>query len=167
MHKMTQQNLENAYAGESQAHMRYLIFSDVAEKEGKSNLARLFKAISYAEQVHATSHYRELGNIQNSAKNLEMAINGENFEVEEMYPVYENTAAFQKEKGAERSAHFAWEAEKIHAQMYTSAKNEADKGKDMEIGKLYVCPVCGFTVQGSAPDQCPECHTKKELFKIF
>ena len=56
MRKMTQRSLEDAYAGESQAHMRYLIFAGVAEKEGKANLARLFQAIAYAEQVHATNH---------------------------------------------------------------------------------------------------------------
>ena len=73
-HKMTQENLENAYAGESQAHMRYLIFSQVAEREGKPNIARLFKAIAYAEEVHATNHYRVLGNINDTVKNLDMAM---------------------------------------------------------------------------------------------
>jgi len=167
MRKMTQQNLENAYAGESQAHMRYLIFADVAEKEGKLNLARLFRAIAHAEQIHATNHYRELENINDSVKNLDLAITGENFEVEEMYPVYNNTASFQDEKGAVRSTHYAWETEKVHEKMYREAKDAAKKGKDIEIGKVFICPVCGYTIEGELPNYCPVCNTKKELFKTF
>lgn len=60
MRKMTKENLRNAFAGESQAHMRYLIFAEKAEEEGFKNLARLFRAIVYAEQVHATNHYNVL-----------------------------------------------------------------------------------------------------------
>ena len=70
MHAMTKEFLETAFAGESQAHMRYLIFAENAEKDGQSNLARLFRAIAYAEQVHATNHYRELGNIKDTEGNL-------------------------------------------------------------------------------------------------
>ncbi len=167
MRKMTQRNLEDAYAGESQAHMRYLIFAGVAEKEGKANLARLFRAIAYAEQIHATNHYRELGNINDSVKNLDMAIAGENFEVTEMYPVYNNTASFQDEKGAVRTTHYAWETEKIHEKMYVKAKEAAEKGKDITVEKIFICPVCGYTIEGELPDYCPVCKTKKELFKAF
>ena len=103
MHKMTQQNLQSAFAGESQAHMKYALFSDVAEKEGKPNIARLFKAISYAELVHAKNHLTVLGGIKKTADNLETAIGGETFEVEEMYPVYNNDARLQNEKEAEKS----------------------------------------------------------------
>ena len=167
MHKMTQQNLENAFAGESQAHMRYLIFAEVAEKEGKLNLARLFRAIAFAEQIHATNHFRELGNINDSVKNLDMAITGENFEVEEMYPVYNHAASFQNEKGAVRSTRYAWETEKVHEKMYRGAKEAAQNGKDVEVGKIFICPVCGYTIEGELPNYCPVCNTKKELFKSF
>ena len=78
--------------------MRYLIFSQVAEREGKPNIARLFKAIAYAEEVHATNHYRVLGNINDTVKNLDMAIEGETYEVEEMYPAYNAVAELQEEK---------------------------------------------------------------------
>lgn len=166
-HKMTQQNLESAYSGESQAHMRYLIFSEVAEREGKPNIARLFKAISFAEQVHATNHYRNLGNINDTVKNLDMAIGGETFEVEEMYPSYDAVAKLQEEKEAARGIHYALEAEKIHAEMYRKAKEAALQGKDMELGTVYICPVCGYTVEGEAPQFCPVCGAPKEKFKGF
>ncbi|MCX7667745.1 MAG: rubrerythrin family protein, partial [Atribacterota bacterium] len=136
--KMTQQNLENAYSGESQAHMKYLIFAEVAEREGKPNIARLFRAISFAEQVHATNHFRNLGHIGDTPINLDSAIAGETFEVEEMYPAYDAVAKLQEEKEAQRSIHYALEAEKIHAEMYRKAKEAAVQGKDLELGTVYI-----------------------------
>ena len=62
MHAMTVTNLQSAFAGESQAHMRYLIWADKAEKDRFPNVARLFRAVSWAEQIHATSHYMVLRN---------------------------------------------------------------------------------------------------------
>ncbi|MCM8792785.1 MAG: rubrerythrin family protein [Candidatus Omnitrophica bacterium] len=167
MHKMTQQNLLNAFSGESQAHMKYLIFSEIAEQEKKPNISRLFKAIAYAEQVHARNHLKTLGTVKNTSDNLESAIQGETFEVEEMYPVYNQDAKFQNEKEAEKSTHYALEAEKIHAVMYKKAKEVALKDKDIELKDIYICPVCGYTVEGSSPQYCPVCGVEKKLFKKF
>ncbi|MBN2119509.1 MAG: rubrerythrin family protein [Candidatus Omnitrophica bacterium] len=167
MHKMTEENLKNAFAGESQAHMKYLIFSQVAEKEKKPNIARMFKAIAYAEQVHATNHLKVLAGIGKTPDNLEKALQGETFEVEEMYPAYNNEAKLQAEKEAEKSTHYALEAEKIHAQMYKKAEAAAVVDKDIELGDVYICPVCGYTVEKEAPEYCPVCGVKRELFKKF
>lgn len=167
MKKMTENFLKEAFAGESMAHMKYLIFSEIAEKEGYSNIARLFKAISYAEQVHATNHFKNLGNIGRTSENLQSSIDGETFEVEEMYPVYNNTAKLQEEKGAEISTHYALEAEKIHSELYKMAKDLAEKNKDIEKEDIYICPVCGFTHIGEPPDKCPVCGALKDKFKKF
>lgn len=167
MHKMTQKNIQEAFAGESQAHMKYLIFSEIAEKENKPNIARLFQAISFAEKVHANNHLKVLGMVKKTAENLETAIQGEDFEVEEMYPVYFNAAKFQGEKEAEQSTHYALEAEKIHAQMYKKAKDAVLKDKDISLGAVFICPVCGFTIEGEIPDFCPVCGAKKNVFKKF
>ena len=164
---MTEQNLNAAYAGESMAHMRYLIFADQAEKEGKSNIARLFRAISHAERVHATNHFRNLGSIRSTPENLGAAIEGEEFEVEEMYPAYLAVAETQGESGAKRSYNYALQAEKIHASMYREAKEKAEAGEDIQIGTVYICPVCGYTVEGEAPDRCPVCGARKESFKAY
>ncbi len=167
MRKMTEQNLRDAFAGESQAHMRYLIFADVAEREGKPNIARLFRAIAYAEQVHAQNHYRELGMIRGSADNLTVAIDGETYEVEEMYPAYKAVAELQGEKGAVRSTHYALEAERIHAQMYKGAQEASQAGKDIQLKTVYICPICGYTVEGEAPARCPVCQAPREKFRAF
>ncbi|MBF0533303.1 MAG: rubrerythrin family protein [Candidatus Omnitrophica bacterium] len=167
MHDMTKQNLSNAFAGESQAHMKYLIFADTAEREGRPNAARLFRAIAYAERVHATGHLKVLGGIGSTAANLQAAFNGENFEITEMYPVYNADAKLQGEKEAEKSTHYALEAEKIHAAMYQNAKKTIDAGQDIALGDVYICPVCGFTHEGEPEDFCPVCGAKKSVFKKF
>lgn len=167
MRRMTQDNLQAAFAGESQAHMRYLIFAEKAEDEGFKNVARLFRAIAFAEQVHATNHFKTLGQLGNSSQNLQAAIEGETFEVEEMYPSYSEVAKLQGESEAQRSMERAMEAEKVHASLYRRAKEAVDQGKDAEIGPIYICQKCGWTVEGEPPDTCPLCGAPKERFIGF
>lgn len=167
MKQMTEQNLRAAFAGESQAHMRYQIFADKAEEEGRSNVARLFRAVSFAERVHATNHFKSFGDLGDSASNLQMAIEGETFEVEEMYPAYHTVAKLQNEKGAESSIHFALEAEKIHASMFRRTKQAVEAGEDITLDTVHICEVCGYTVEGDTPDSCPVCGAPKTKFRSF
>lgn len=165
--EMTRKFLEDAYAGESMAHMRYAIFAEKAEKEGLKNISNLFRAVSFAELVHARNHYNALGHVHETPKNLQMAIDGEHFENTEMYPVYNNAAKLQEESEAQRSTHYALEAEKIHEKLYIEAKKAAEQKKDVDYKKVYICPVCGYTVIGEAPDKCPVCGAPKEKFRLF
>ncbi len=168
MRKMVQKSLEEAFAGESMAHMKYTIFAEVAEREGKKNIAKLFRAIAYAEFVHAKNHARNLGYVKSTPENLATAIGGETFEVEDMYPAYLELAKYFDEKGAERSFHYAIEAEKIHANMYGEAKEKAEKNEDIEENDIYICPVCGYTYMGDEPpEKCPVCGVPKEKFERF
>ncbi|HDM75287.1 MAG TPA: rubrerythrin family protein [Deltaproteobacteria bacterium] len=167
MRKMTEESLSTAFAGESQAHMRYLIFAQKAEEEGYPNIARLFRAIAFAEQVHATNHFKALGNLGASGENLNAAIEGETFEVEEMYPAYDAIAKLQQEKGARTSIHYALEAEKIHAAMYSQARQAVESGNDIEIKQIHICSVCGYTGEGEPPARCPVCGAPMEKFQTF
>lgn len=168
MSKMTIENLKAAFAGESQAAMKYTLFAEVAEKQGKPNIAKLFRAIAYAEQVHAKNHLRILMKLNNISDNLQVAIDGETFEVEEMYPAYFAVAELQEHKDAQRSINYALEAEKIHAKLYSDAKEHADKGEDIEENDVYICPVCGWTHVGKLDvDKCPICDTPAEKFVKF
>jgi rubrerythrin len=178
---MTSDFLHSAYGGESMAHMRYLIWGDTAEKEGFPNVARLFRAIAFAEQVHASNHFREIDGgtadatvtagavfgTGKTAENLQSAINGELHEVEQMYPVYLNAAEFQKETGAQRSFHFALEAEKQHAKLFGEALEAVRAGRDLQLDAVYICPVCGHTVLNEPPEKCPVCGAKKEMYRRF
>ena len=178
---MTADFLRSAYGGESMAHMRYLIWGGLAEKEGMPNIGRLFQAIAYAEYAHADNHFKVLGEQQGdftvpagavfgagkTVDNLQGAINGELHEVEQMYPVYLETARYQKEKGAERAFHFALEAEKIHVKLFQDAQNSARRSQDISIAEVHVCPVCGYTGAAGIPDLCPICGAKQAVFKFF
>jgi rubrerythrin len=166
MRAMTDANLRAAFAGESQAHMRYLIFADRAEREGKPNVARLFRAISFAEQIHATKHYRTLGEIKDTSQNLEAAVNGETYEVEEMYPAFKAVAELQEEKRAVQATDWALQAEKVHAEMYTRAKQAVGSGGDVALDDVYICEVCGHTTE-ALPDSCPICGVGKERYRKF
>ncbi|MFW6132747.1 MAG: rubrerythrin family protein [Planctomycetota bacterium] len=181
MHDMTAESLRNAFGGESMAHMRYNIWSDKAESDGLPNVARLFRAISRAEQAHATNHFRALkpapGDfVCNSAaafayaatsENLQGGIDGETFEINEMYPAYLAVAEMQEESAAVRSMNYALSAEKIHAAMFTKAKQAVDGGNDVELGPVQICTVCGHTLEGEAPDVCPICQAKKDKYLCF
>jgi len=167
MKKMTEENLRNAFAGESQAHIKYLAFADKAEKENFSNIARLFRANAFAEQVHATNHLRTLSGIGETSENVQVAIEGETFEVTEMYPAYIRVAEEQQEKVAETMTKWALEAEKIHAELYKKAKQALEKGEDLEYKPVHICQVCGFTVEGEAPDKCSVCGSPKEKFTRY
>jgi rubrerythrin len=167
MKKMTEANLKAAFAGESQAHMKYLNFAERAEKEKMPNVARLFHATAYAERVHASNHLRALEGVAGSAVNLGEAIAGETYEVEEMYPAFTAVAALQEEKKALRSMNWALEAEKDHARLYSVAKSAVEGGKDIAAVDIFVCGTCGHTVEGQAPDVCPVCGAKREIFRKF
>ena len=181
MKQMTEQNMINAFGGESMANMRYRHFAEQAEKEKFPNVARLFRAISDAEYIHAGDHYRTLKNLDSgyvansmgafgpgtTSKNLGLGIAGESFEIEEMYPTYIQTAEFQGEKDAARSFTWSYETEKMHLALYQKSKEAVDAGKDVELGAIQVCSVCGYTLEGDAPDRCPVCNSPKEKFTAY
>jgi rubrerythrin len=165
---MTEEFLRSAFAGESQAHMKYLAFADRAEKEGKPRIANLYRAIAHAERVHATNHLEALAGVQDTGANLLTAKAGEDYEIDEMYPAYLETAERQGEKKAARSMRFALEAEKIHSELFAKAKEAVDAGEDIGEVKVWVCPICGFTVLGDeVPARCPVCNALAKVFAAF
>jgi rubrerythrin len=167
MKKMTEENVKAALAGESQAHVKYAAFADKAEAEKLPNIARAFRANSYAEQLHATNYLKTLGAIGTTKDNLAAAVGGELFEIDEMYPAYIAVAQSQGEKTAEMFLSAALAAEKVHAGIYKAAQTAVAAGRDIEAKPIRVCGVCGFTVEGDAPDKCPVCGAPKDKFVEF
>ncbi len=160
----TEQDLKDAFAGESQANRKYLAFSKKAELEGYPRAAKMFRAAAAAETVHAHNHLRELGGIRSTRENLSEAISGESYEFQSMYPRMLEDAKIESKDGALKSFHYANEVEKIHAALYKKILEslEQDKGKDSDF---YVCQVCGYTHEGTgAPDECPVCKSKSRAF---
>ncbi len=156
------QNLKEAFAGESQANRRYLAFAEKAEKEGYSQVARLFRAAAAAETVHALNHLKALKAIGATADNLKEAVAGETFEFRQMYPGMITAAQAEGEKEALRSFEFANEVEKVHAQLFQKALANLEKKEAVEI---YVCSICGHTVEGEPPETCPVCKALKKFYQ--
>jgi rubrerythrin len=158
-------NLKAAFAGESQANRKYLAFAKKAEEDGFKQVAKLFRAAADAETVHAHNHLRVLGGIRDTKSNLREAIDGETHEFKDMYPKMIEEAEKEGNELAKISFSGANAAEKIHADMYTKALEAVEAGGDLEEKDIYVCQVCGHTVDDEAPDECPVCKAKKEAFK--
>lgn len=158
-------NLKAAFAGESQASRKYLYFSEKAEKDGQPQVARLFRAASEAETVHARNHLKALKGIGSTADNLKQAVSGEHYEFAEMYPGFISEAQAQKDAVAEESFDYANKVEKIHHGLYSRALKDVEDGKKADEKPYYVCQTCGNTVLGEAPDKCPICGSSKSQFK--
>lgn len=161
----TRENLTEAFAGESQANRRYLAFAAKADKEGHSQIARLFRAIADAETVHALSHLNTIGGIKTTLDNLEAAIAGEFHEFSNMYPSFIEKADEERNKTARVSFAYANQVEKIHHTLYQKALDALKAGQKVNDEPYYVCQVCGMTVSGEAPDKCPVCGALKKMFK--
>ena len=152
----TKENLENAFAGESQANQKYRAFAAKAEKEGFVNIAKLFRTTAEAEKIHAEGHLKALDKVNSTVENLKEAIAGETYEFEKMYPPMLEQAEAENHK-AKKMFKWAVEAEAIHAKLYSLALKAAEEGKDLEVSNFYLCPVCGHIEFGEAPDKCPIC----------
>ncbi len=161
----TTKNLQEAFAGESQANRKYLAFAKKADQEGYPQAAKLFRAAAEAETVHAHAHLRVLKGIKSTAENLKEAIAGETHEFKSMYPAMIDAAKSESEKAAERSFTYANEVEKIHADLYQKALDSLDD--PVAVDSYYVCSVCGYTCENEPPDTCPVCNaSKKAFFKV-
>ncbi|MCD6185210.1 MAG: rubrerythrin family protein [Deltaproteobacteria bacterium] len=157
----TKENLQEAFAGESQANRKYLAFAKQADKEGFAQVAKLFRATAEAETVHAHAHLRAMKGISKTVENLKGAIVGEMFEFKEMYPGMIETAKKEGDKAAERSFIYANKVEEIHAALYQKALDNIDSAEEVDY---YVCPVCGYTCENEPPQKCPVCNTPAKTF---
>lgn len=160
----TEKNLEGAFAGESQASRRYLYFADKAESEGHPQIARLFRAAVEAETVHARNHLKVLGGISSTAENLKESISGEEYEFTKMYPAFIEQAKAEGNQRAEISFSHANAVEKVHHALYQNALESLEAGKELKDEPYFVCPFCGNTVAGEAPEKCPICGAPRSKF---
>lgn len=159
----TEENLKYAFAGESQANQKYTAFAKVAEKEGFKNIAKLFRTTAEAELLHAEGHLKALEGIGDTVANLKAAIAGETDEYENMYPPMLEQAKAEGHK-AKVMFGFAVKAEEVHAKLYSMALESVEKGQDLDVGEIYLCPVCGHIEFGKAPEKCPICNAPESKF---
>jgi rubrerythrin len=160
----TEDNLKDAFAGESQANRKYLAFAKKAETDGYPQVAKLLRAAAEAETVHAHAHLRALKGVKDTGENLKVAIEGEGFEFKEMYPKYLDEAETEDHKPAALSFKFALAVEEIHHGLYGEALKAVEAGNDLPVRTIHVCSVCGNTVYGEPSDKCPVCGVDKSKF---
>jgi len=159
----TTDNLKLAFAGESQANRKYLAFAQQAEKDGKPNIARLFRAAAEAETIHALGHFAALGGVGSTVDNLKAAVAGETYEFTEMYPPMIRQAEAEKHAGR-RMLDYASKAEAVHARLYEQALAAAEAGRDLDAAEVYLCPVCGHIELRKPGAPCPICGAKAEKY---
>jgi len=163
----TQDNLMEAFAGESQANRRYLAFAAKAEKEGYKNVARIYRAIAEAETVHALKHHEIAGKVNSTADNLAVSVEGETHEFTVMYPEFIATAKAEDQAAALRSFEFANAAEEVHGGIFQRMLAMVKKGDDHPDEQVSLCPVCGWVGTGEPPERCPICNTLAKMFRSF
>jgi rubrerythrin len=162
----TKENLETAFAGESQAFQKYTNYADKAEKDGFPNVARLFRTAAQAERIHAGGHFSALEGVGSTTENLQAAIAGETYEYTEMYPPMLEQA-MADDHAAKRMFAMAVKAEEVHATLYKKALEAVEQGNDLTETEFYLCPVCGHIEFGSPPDNCPICGTPADRFTLI
>lgn len=173
----TLENLMAAYAGESNAHARYVEFARKADEEGYGQVASLFRAAARAEQIHAGTHaeaIKKLGGtpkaniekpeVKTTKENLEAALKGESYERDTMYPEFLARAKADKNRDAIETFNYALTAEREHAKLYQQALGNLG---DWKAGKreFYVCSVCGYTTAKLGFSKCPSCFSPKEKYE--
>ena len=165
----TEQNLQAAFAGESQARNKYTYFASVAKKEGYEQIAALFLKTADNEKEHAKMWFKELAGLGTTAENLGAAADGENYEWTDMYDGFAKTA--EEEGFLELAAKFraVAEIEKHHEERYRALLHnvEAQEVFAKSEVKVWECRNCGHIVVGtSAPEVCPVCAHPKSYFEV-
>ncbi|MGQ9734398.1 MAG: rubrerythrin family protein [Candidatus Bipolaricaulia bacterium] len=164
MGERTRKNLFEAFVGEAKAHIRLQAFAERAERDGYPQVAKLFRAISEAERVHALNHLRLLGEaaIKGTEENLAYSFDRERTVNSVYYPEFIRVAEEEGERAAALSFTHAMDVEAGHAKLYEKAMRKLLRD---ELGDYYVCQVCGYVSDGLLPEVCPICGAKREMFK--
>ena len=165
----TEKNLMEAFAGESQARNKYTYFASVAKKEGFEQISEIFTKTAENEKEHAKLWFKELGELGNTAKNLEAAANGENYEWTDMYDRFAKDA--EEEGFVELAKKFRGVAaiEKSHEERYRALLKNVETKAVFEKSSVTVweCRNCGHIVVGvKAPEVCPVCAHAQSYFEI-
>lgn len=176
------QNLHAALEGESNTRARYLDFAEKADGEGWHGVASLLRAAARAEEIHAANHARvlrqsggEVGctlhpvDVRSTLENLRVALAGEIFEMETMYPAFLEQARECREVAAIRTFTWAHEAEKAHTRLFNEAltlvEMEDEESWVTMPREFYLCPVCGYTTE--TPEETGICHTCNCVWSRF
>lgn len=164
----TEENLKDAFAGESQARNKYTYFAKVAGKEGYHYIAKLFEETADNERQHAKDEFKLLNGIGDTKTNLKAAIEGEHYENTEMYPTFAKDAEEEGNKEAETLFKQIAKVEKEHEERYKKLLDMVEKGTVYKREKpiRWKCMKCGYIHEGTEPpEKCPSCKHSKEYYE--
>ncbi|MDG6256475.1 MAG: rubrerythrin family protein [Methanomicrobiaceae archaeon] len=161
----TQENLRDAFAGEAQANRKYAVFAEKADAEDFPNVARVFRAASEAEAIHAKRLLFVLQAIKSTEENLSASIEGETDEFTTMYPAFIEQAETENQLDAAKVFQHAMGAEQVHAQRYSASLEAVRQEKDLDLTAVYLCPVCGNVELDEVPEYCPICNVPGRMFR--
>ncbi len=164
----TDENLQAAFAGESQARNKYTYFAKVARKEGFHYIAKIFEETADNESRHANDEFALLGGIGDTAANLQEAVNGEHYETAEMYPQFAEDAEAEGNKAAAILFRQIAKVEAHHRDRYQKLLDMIKAGtvykRDEPIA--WKCSVCGYVHTGTEPPgKCPCCKHPREYYE--
>lgn len=165
----TEQNLQAAFAGESQARNKYTYFASVAKKEGYEQMASIFLKTADNEKEHAKMWFKELQGIGDTVHNLESAADGENFEWTDMYEEFAKTAEEEGFDELAKKFRLVAAIEKHHEERYRALLKNIETAAVFEKSevKVWECRNCGHIVVGTkAPEICPTCAHPQSFFEI-
>ncbi len=177
----TVENLKAAITGETTASAKYAAYAKKAKEEKLEKIAKLFEAASKAEAIHAQKHTAVLDKmgaamdpitpqvtVKSTKENLMDAIKGESHEIDSMYPDFIKKAKDEGKDDAAGSFDYAFQVEKVHLVLYRGALAALEKNDVAGLADSYaVCPVCGNTIAGTAPDNCGICGVPAADFIIM
>ncbi len=164
----TEENLKEAFAGESQARNKYTYFAKVARKEGYLYIAKIFEETAENEMQHAKDEFKLLKGMGDTKANLKAAIDGEHYEHKEMYPKFEKEATEEGNKEAAMLFRQIAKVEVAHEKRYKKLLDMVEKGTVYKRDKpiKWKCSKCGYIYEGTEPpEKCPSCKHPKEYYE--
>jgi rubrerythrin len=160
----TKENLHQAYAGEAKAALRLKVYAEKADEEGLPQVAKLFRVISFSEEIHGARALKALKEIKNTEENLAESFQSEQGVAAVTYKQFVKEAEAEGNQTAVLHFSQSHDVEETHAKLYKEAMNHLLEERQTTY---YVCSVCGYISDGVLPETCPVCGAGKEKFKIF
>ncbi|MBN1663849.1 MAG: rubrerythrin family protein [Deltaproteobacteria bacterium] len=157
----TREALYKAYEGEAKAALRLKVFAEKAQKEGYKQIAKLFRVISFSEEIHGARALKVLKEVKSTEENLAESFQNEQQVAGVAYNEFIKKAEEEGDKAAVLHFSQSRDAEEIHAKLYKQALDHFMEERDTTY---YVCKVCGYVADGLLPDVCPICNARKEQF---
>ena len=164
----TKENLQAAFAGESQARNKYTFFAEVARQEGYRYIAKIFEETAENEKQHAKDHLKMLAGIGDTVANLKEAIGGEDYETQSMYPGFAKDAEEEGDSAAANAFKQVAKIEAHHRARYRKLLELVESGTVYKREKpiKWKCSVCGYVHEGKEPPpKCPSCKNPREYYE--